>query len=94
METVVINVVGVKTFERKSGRTGQSIIAVNNMGYRLEYSAVDKEDCDFTSCYGICEFDVGNFFIKVNKAYSQNGKVFYISTPSYQLTKLLSSKGD
>lgn len=94
METVVINVVEVKTFSRKSGRTGQSIIAINDKGYRQEYSAVDKEDFDFSKCKGICEFDTGHYFIKVNKVYSQNSKVYYLSIPSYLLTSLISMKGD
>lgn len=93
METVVINVVEVKRFTRKSGRTGQSIIAVNDKGYRQEFSAVDVEDFDFSDCKGVCEFDTGNYYIKVSKVYSQNGKVYYLSIPSYLLTKLISMKG-
>lgn len=94
METVVINVCDVKTFSRKSGRTGQTVIALNDKGYRQEYNACDLEDFDFSNCRGICEFDVGNFFIKVSKVYSVNGKVYYLSVPSYQLVKLISMKGD
>lgn len=94
METVVINVVDVKTFKRKNGRTGQSIYALNESGYRQEYSCCDLEDFDFSNCKGICEFDVGNFFINVKKVYSKNSNVYYIGIPSYQLVKLISMKGD
>lgn len=94
MSSILLKVVGYKSFTRKDGSIGQTVVALNDKGYRCNYDCVDKSKFDFSplanvsdSKDNVIEFVVGDFHTRLIKACANDGSSFYMNIPSFRLTQ-------
>lgn len=85
---VKLNVVNVKTFDRKSGEKGQEVVVTTDNGYRCQISAPDVSVVDLTSISGICDFEIEPIF-NYDKFVSSSGNTYGKNFPSFKIKNLL-----
>lgn len=89
MNCILLKVVGYKSFTRKDGSIGQTVVALNDSGYRCNYDCVNKDSFDFSVLEKVknkpVEFTVGEFHTRLIQAVSSDGSKFFMNVPSFRL---------
>lgn len=90
---VKLNVVDVKTFDRKSGEKGQEVVVTTDSGYRCQISAPDVSIVDLSSIKGFCKFEIEPTF-NYDSFSSSSGKIYGKNYPSFKIKNLVDIEVD
>ena len=83
-----VNIVDVKTFDRKSGQKGQEIVILTDKGYRCNIPCVDVSVCDFVGKRGEVKVYIEPI-TEYDKFVSSSGNQYSKNYPSFRIIDLI-----